>query len=60
MKINTLSLVLIALIFSSFTVFGQFEKIASVEGITEYQMENGLKVLLFPDNSAQTITVNIT
>lgn len=60
MKIKTLSLVLIALIFSSFTVYGQFKKIASVEGITEYQMDNGLKVLLFPDNSAQTITVNIT
>lgn len=38
----------------------QLTKTASVEGITEYQMANGLKVLLFPDNSAQTITVNIT
>ncbi len=36
------------------------EKTASVEGITEYKLKNGLKVLLFPDNSAQTITVNIT
>lgn len=41
-------------------VTAQLTKIASVEGITEYQMDNGLKVLLFPDNSAQTITVNIT
>ena len=24
---------------------------ASVEGITEYKLKNGLKVLLFPDNS---------
>ena len=38
----------------------QMTKVASVEGITEYKMDNGLKVLLFPDNSAQTITVNIT
>ncbi|MFS4416178.1 M16 family metallopeptidase [Maribacter sp. 2307ULW6-5] len=38
----------------------QLTKTASVEGITEYQMDNGLKVLLFPDNSSQTITVNIT
>jgi len=38
----------------------QIKKTASVEGITEYTMDNGLKVLLFPDNSAQTITVNIT
>lgn len=33
---------------------------ASVEGITEYALANGMKVLLFPDNSQQTITVNIT
>lgn len=38
----------------------QITKTASVEGITEYMLDNGLKVLLFPDNSAQTITVNIT
>ncbi len=33
---------------------------ASVEGITEYFLQNGLQVLLYPDNSKQTITVNIT
>lgn len=33
---------------------------ASVEGITEYMLHNGMKVLLFPDQSQQTITVNIT
>ena len=36
------------------------KKIASVEGITEYQMDNGLKVLMFPDPSKPTATVNIT
>ncbi len=36
------------------------KKIASVEGITEYTLENGLKVLMFPDPSKPTITVNIT
>src|SRR5207253_6926776 len=35
-------------------------KITSVEGITEYRMDNGLQVLLFPDNSKPTVTVNIT
>lgn len=35
-------------------------KITTVEGITEYRLANGLKVLLFPDPSKQTITVNIT
>ena len=33
---------------------------ASVEGITEYHLANGLKVLLFPDSSRPTITVNVT
>jgi zinc protease len=32
----------------------------SVEGITEYRLSNGLKVLLFPDSSRPTITVNVT
>ena len=36
------------------------QKTISVEGITEYQLDNGLKVLLFPDLSKQTITVNVT
>ena len=44
----------------SFSAKAQIEKTVSVEGITEYKLDNGLKVLLFPDNSAQTITVNIT
>jgi len=39
--------------------FGQ-TKITSVEGITEYKLDNGLNVLLFPDNSKPTVTVNIT
>ena len=38
----------------------QIKKTASVEGIMEYALDNGMKVLLFPDNSSQTITVNIT
>src|SRR5512145_653338 len=33
---------------------------AQVEGITEYRFPNGLRVLLFPDPSKPTITVNIT
>ncbi len=35
-------------------------KVTSVEGITEYRLPNGLKVLMFPDQTKQTITVNIT
>jgi zinc protease len=36
------------------------QRITSVEGITEYRLDNGLKVLLFPDPTKNTITVNIT
>ena len=32
----------------------------SVEGITEYRLPNGLRVLLFPDKSKPQTTVNIT
>ncbi len=35
-------------------------KVAEVEGITEYRLANGLRVLLFPDQSKATITVNVT
>src|ERR1035438_8324434 len=36
------------------------KKVASVEGITEYQLDNGLRVLLFPDSSQSKVTVNMT
>ena len=35
-------------------------KVTSVEGITEYRLANGLKVLLYPDASSDTITVSVT
>lgn len=36
------------------------QQITSVEGFTEYRLANGLRVLLFPDQSKETITVNVT
>lgn len=42
------------------TVPGGVKRNASVEGITEYELANGLKVLLAPDASKPTITVNMT
>ncbi|MGH7655450.1 MAG: insulinase family protein, partial [Gemmatimonadaceae bacterium] len=33
---------------------------ATVEGITEYDLANGLRVLIFPDASKPTATINIT
>lgn len=35
-------------------------RVTSVEGITEYSLANGLRVLLFPDPSKPIITINIT
>ena len=34
--------------------------ITTIEGISEYRLENGLKILLFPDPSKPTVTVNLT
>lgn len=36
------------------------EPVITVEGITEYRLENGLQVLLFPDPSSSTVTINVT
>ncbi|HEX5694161.1 MAG TPA: pitrilysin family protein [Arenimonas sp.] len=35
-------------------------EVTSVEGISEYRLENGLRVLLFPDATKPTVTVNLT
>lgn len=39
---------------------GSPRRVASVEGITEYRFDNGLRLLLFPDPSRPTVTVNLT
>jgi zinc protease len=36
------------------------QRVTTVEGITEYRLANGLRVLMFPDQTKQTITVNMT
>ncbi|VTS06222.1 M16 family metallopeptidase [Tuwongella immobilis] len=38
----------------------KLQKLATVEGITEYRLPNGLRVLLFPDASKPLVTVNLT
>jgi len=39
---------------------GNIMKVTEVEGITEYELENGVRVLLFPDPSKEVVTVNMT
>jgi zinc protease len=36
------------------------QKVATVEGITEYRLNNGVRLLLFPDSSTPNVTVNAT
>ncbi len=38
----------------------KLEKMSEVEGISEYKLDNGLRVLLFPDQTKETVTVNVT
>lgn len=35
-------------------------KVTEIEGISEYRLENGVQVLLFPDPSKEVVTVNMT
>ena len=35
-------------------------QVTSIEGITEYRLNNGLRILLYPDPAKPTVTVNVT
>jgi zinc protease len=35
-------------------------KVRSIEGVDEYRLSNGLQVLLYPDPTKPTATVNVT
>ena len=37
-----------------------YTRVATVEGVTEYRLANGMQVLLYPDPSKPTVTVNVT
>jgi zinc protease len=39
---------------------GATVKVATIEGVTEYRLGNGARVLLFPEASRPTVTVNMT
>jgi len=36
------------------------KKIGTIEGLTEYQLDNGLRVVIFPEPSVAKVTVNMT
>ena len=58
MKLRLASFLLLLLSFASFAAAPG--KVASVEGVTEYRLGNGLRVLLVPDASASNVTVHIS
>jgi len=48
------------LISTSILAAKNIKKVTEVEGITEYRLDNGLQILLFPDQTKETVTVNVT
>ena len=50
------------LFFFAFSIFGQElpTKIVSIEGVTEYRLANGLRILTVPDAGASTVGVHLT
>jgi zinc protease len=60
LALSLASAVLCSTLVSTATASPPPKKAATVEGITEYQFDNGLRLLLFPDNSQSKVTVNLT
>src|SRR3990167_5745448 len=48
------------LLCAAFAAAAAPQRIASIEGVTEHRLANGLRVLTPPDPGAETITVHIT
>ena len=55
-----LTLILVTQLACAVTLPKGVTQITSVEGITEYRLTNGLKMLLMPDSAKPTVTVNMT
>jgi zinc protease len=36
------------------------EEVRTIEGVTEYRLANGLQILLYPDESSTTLSINVT
>jgi zinc protease len=62
MTLWTLRLLALLLVFPAFLPFANAapQKTASIEGATEYRLDNGLRVLMVPDPGASNFTVHIT
>src|SRR3954466_6126776 len=51
-------LIAVALLVLAFAAHGQ-QRVVSIEGVTEYRLDNGLRVLMLPDPGVDTVTVHI-
>ncbi|HSD37409.1 MAG TPA: pitrilysin family protein [Rhodocyclaceae bacterium] len=54
------SLCLFALSFAATSAQAALRKITEVQGVTEYRLDNGLRILLAPDDAKPSTTVNLT
>ncbi|HEY6341765.1 MAG TPA: pitrilysin family protein [Bryobacteraceae bacterium] len=59
-SLSLAAVLVLAIAAHSQTLPASIQRVTAVEGITEYRLANGLDVLLFPDNSKPTVTVNVT
>ena len=50
----------VGLLVHSGPVQAETKLVTAVEGIAEFQLDNGFRVLLVPDKSRPTVTVNLT
>ena len=60
MLLRRLRLVLLFLVLAPCIALAAAKPVTTVEGIAEYRLANGLQVLLAPDDSKPTTTVNLT
>lgn len=58
--VRVLLLMLLPVVVAAQPLPAGVKTVRTVEGITEYQLSNGLQVLLVPDDSKPTTTVNLT
>lgn len=51
---------LVVAAFAARPAAAEIKELHTIEGITEYRLDNGMLVLLYPDDSKPTVTVNLT
>ena len=60
MPLQSLRILFLTLLLAPLAALAVLAPVTAVEGITEYRLPNGLQVLIAPDDSKPTTTVNLT